>query len=82
MVVKHADLYHRGCQFDSSMRHNKNAIAEEGKKVPHEFHFPRKNSEPCLCCLLRSKLSMQRSLIGKLAKVVSKMRLQCVFWND
>ena len=39
-----------------------NAIGEEGNgKPPHESHFPRKNSEPCLWFLLRSKSSMQRS---------------------
>ena len=41
---------------------SKNAIGKEGNgKPPHEFHFPRKNSEPCLWFLLRSKPSMQRS---------------------
>ena len=46
VVVKHADLQHRGCQFDSSTCHfKKNAIGEEGNgKPPLELHFLRKNS--------------------------------------
>ena len=48
-MVKHADSQHRGCEFGSSMCRNRYAIGEEGNgKPPHEFHFPRKNSEPCL----------------------------------
>ena len=44
------------------MCHNKNGIGEEGKgKPPHEFHFPRKNSEPCLWFLLCLKSSVQCS---------------------
>ena len=36
-----------------------NAIGEEGNGKPHhKFHFPKKNSEPCLWFLLRSKSSM------------------------
>ena len=38
---------HRGCEFDSSMRHNKNAEEGNGKPL-HTFHLPRKNSDPCL----------------------------------
>ena len=42
-----------------------NTIGEEDNgKPPHEFHFPRKNLEPCLWFLLRSKSSMQRSSRG------------------
>ena len=42
VVVKHADSQHRGCQYDSSLCHNKNAIGEEGNgKPPHKIHFPR-----------------------------------------
>ena len=41
VVVKHADSQHRGRQFDSSMRHNKNAIDEKGRgKLHYEIHFP------------------------------------------
>ena len=43
----------------------KNAAGEEGNgRQPHEFHFPRKDSEPYLWFLLRSKSSMQRSSRG------------------
>ena len=57
-----ADSQHTGCQFDSSMCHFQNVIGEVGNgKPPHEFHFPRKNSGPCLWFLLRLKLSMQCS---------------------
>ena len=39
---KHVDSQHKGCQFDSSTCHNKQAIGEEGNgKPPHEYHFPR-----------------------------------------
>ena len=63
VVVKHADSQHRDCQLDSSICHSKNTIGEEGnRKPPHEFHFPRKNSEPCLWFLLCSKLSMLHKL--------------------
>ena len=42
------------------MEFYENAIGEEGNgKSPHEFHFPRRNSEPCLWLLLRLKSSMQ-----------------------
>ena len=45
------------------MRHNKNAIGEKGNgKPPHEFHFPRKNSEPRLWFLLRIDLSMLNTI--------------------
>ena len=58
VVVQHADSQHRGCQFDSSLCRFKNAIGEEGNgNPPHEFNFPRKNSEPCLKFLLCSKSS-------------------------
>ena len=39
-VVKHADSRHWGCQSDSSMRHNKNAI---GKKATG-YHFMKSTS--------------------------------------
>ena len=54
-----------GCQFDSSMYHNKSTIGEEGNsKPPHQTHFPRKTSEPChLWFLLSSKSSMKGSSI-------------------
>ena len=43
-MVKHADSQYRDREFDSSMRHFKNVIGEEGNgKPPHEFDFPRKN---------------------------------------
>ena len=62
VVVIHADSQYRGCQFDSSMCHFYKAIGEEcNGNPPHEFHFPRKNTEPCLWFLLRSKSSMQRN---------------------
>ena len=68
VVVKHADLQYRGFQFDSSMRYNEIAIGEEGNgRPPHQFHFPRKSSEPCLWFLLRWKSSMQCSFISELA---------------
>ena len=61
VVVKHAESQQRGCHFDSSMRHNKNAIGKDANgKPPHEFHFPRKNSEPRLWFLLRSKSIIRR----------------------
>ena len=48
--------------FDSSMRPNKYDIGEESnEKLSHKIHFPRKDSEPCLCFLPSSKSSMQRS---------------------
>ena len=43
VVVKHADSQHRGCQFDSSMCHFKNAIGEEGNgKPPQKNPLPKK----------------------------------------
>ena len=33
-------------------------------KPPHEFHFPRKNSEHCLWFLLRLQSSIQCSFIS------------------
>ena len=67
IVVKHVDSQHRGCQCDSSTCRLKNAIGEEGNgKPPHEFHFLRKNSEPCLWFLLRLKSSMQHSFSDEL----------------
>ena len=51
-MLKHAISQHRGCRFDFQ-----NAISKEGNgKPPREFHFPRKNSEPCLWFLLSSSL--------------------------
>ena len=75
VVVKQAYSQHRGCQFDSSMYHFQNAIGEEGNGKPsHEFHFPRKNSEPFLWFLLRSKSSMQRSSMYRL--IISYLHVQ------
>ena len=34
VVVKHVDSQHRGCEFDSSMCHNKNTIGEEDNGKP------------------------------------------------
>ena len=34
---------------------------EDDGKLPHEFHFPRKNSEPCFWFLLRLESSMRCS---------------------
>ena len=45
------------------MCHNKNAISEEGNgKPPHEFHFPRRDAEPCLWFKLSSKSSVGRGI--------------------
>ena len=69
VMVKHADSQHKGCQLDSYMCYSKNSIGEEGNgKPPHTFHVPRKDSEPCLWLLLRSKSSMQRSFLLVLDK--------------
>ena len=62
-MVKHADSQHRCFHFDSSMCHFQNAIGEEGNgKPPHELHFPRKNTEPCLWFLLCLKSSMLNTI--------------------
>ena len=34
VVVKHADWQHKGCPFNSSIGHKKNAIDEEGNGIP------------------------------------------------
>ena len=74
VVIKHADSHHKGCQFDSSMCHNKIAIGEEGNgKPPHEIHFPRENSDPCLWFLLHSKWSMRRSSLS--------YKLHCMYYK-
>ena len=42
-MVERADSEHSGCQFDSSMYHNKNTIGEEGNgKPPAKTHFSSK----------------------------------------
>ena len=46
LVVKHADSQHRGCHFDSSMCHFKDAIGEEGNgKPPHKNPLPKKKTQ-------------------------------------
>ena len=46
VVVKHGHSQHRGHEFDSFMRHNKNTIGEEGNGKPsHEFHYPRNKTQ-------------------------------------
>ena len=46
-MVKRADSHHRGCEFESSTCHNKNAIGEEGNgELPHKIYFRRKDQSP------------------------------------
>ena len=41
VMVKHPDSYRRGCELESSMCHNKNAIGKEGNgKPPHKNPIP------------------------------------------
>ena len=54
--------YRQWCRGEVVKRHTKNTIDAKGNGLPpYKVHFPRKNSEPCLWFLLRSKSSMQRS---------------------
>ena len=46
-------------EFEYAMEFYENAIGEKGNgRPPHEIHFPRNNSEPCLLFLVRSNSSM------------------------
>ena len=48
------------CGLVSKSCPNESINCEEGNgKPPHNIHFPRKNSEPCIQFLLRSKSSVQ-----------------------
>ena len=63
VLVQRADSKLRGCEFASRREHNKDAIGEEGNgKPPNEFDFPRRNSEPCIWFLLRSKSSVVNTI--------------------
>ena len=62
-IVNSYLLYIGGCEFESCTCHNKIAIGEESNGKPYQVYFPRENSEPCLCFLLRSKSSMQWILL-------------------
>ena len=50
-----------GFEFESYTCHKQNTLGEG--KPPHDIHFPRKNTEPCLWFLLRSKSNMRRSFL-------------------
>ena len=40
-MVKYADSYRKGCEFDASMCHNKKAIGEEGNgRPPRKIPLP------------------------------------------
>ena len=62
-MVKHTNSLRSGCEFESCTCRNKNAIGKEGSgQPPHKVHIPRKNSDPYLRFLLRSKSSLPRSI--------------------
>ena len=74
VVVKHVDLQHRGCQFDSSMCHLKNAIGEEaiGSHLMTSTSLEKTQSPVSGFCSTRNRVCNAAEIGNKKRDIISR----------